>query len=114
MPCAIGQALASGEPNREVTASRTCWSKVAHVGFDGGRARLGVTTAEQVEDLDVLVDGVPGVGDVGEVHVPDTVAVCVEVVKGVGEEPVAGCVPDDLVAAAVDSEQVLGRDAGAQ
>ena len=59
----------------------------------------------------MLVDGVARVGDVGEVHVPHTVALGIEHVERVGEEAVAGGMPDDLVAAPVDLEQrrVAGR-----
>ena len=53
----------------------------------------------------MLVDGVARVGDVGQIHVPHTVALGVQHVERVGEEAVAGGVPDDLVAAPVDLEQ---------
>ena len=73
---------------------------------------IGVARAESLEDLPVLVDGVPGVGYLGEVHVPHPVALRVEHVERVGHEPIAGGRPDEFVAAAVDVEEILGGESG--
>ena len=80
--------------------------------FDESRDTIGVTRSEPLEYLSVLVDGVAGVGHLGEVHVPHAIALRVEHVEGVGHEPVARRRPDQLMAAPVDVEEVLGGEAG--
>ena len=70
----------------------------AHVRLDQCCGTVAVAVDQRGVDLAVLVDHVIEVGDVGEVEVPQPVALRVEHVERVGEEAIVGGLPHDLAA----------------
>ncbi len=62
--------------------------------------------SQSLEDVAVFDHGVAHVGDVGQVQVPEPVALGVEHVEGVEQETVGRRLPHDLVAAPVDGEKI--------